>query len=45
MAWNKKEATESILKDGSIPAYYLIPPNFPEFKSPSGEDFRDKYGI
>jgi len=44
MAYDKKEMSESVLKNGSIPAYFLIPPEFPEFESPSGEDFRDKYG-
>src|SRR5699024_10154604 len=44
MAYNKEEMSESILKNGSIPAYFLIPPEFPEFESPSGEDFRNKYG-
>src|SRR5699024_1262923 len=40
----KDEMTEGILKDGSEPAYFLIPSGFEEFETPSGEDFRDKYG-
>ncbi|WP_171046270.1 peptide ABC transporter substrate-binding protein [Lentibacillus cibarius] len=42
MAWDKKQATEVILKNGSKPAHYLVPYNFTE--SSSGEDFREKYG-
>src|SRR5699024_6129104 len=44
MAYDKEEMTESILKNGSIPAYYLIPPDFPEYTSPEGEDFREENG-
>ncbi|ASN04548.1 peptide ABC transporter substrate-binding protein [Virgibacillus necropolis] len=42
MAWDKEKATEIILKNGSVPAYYLIPHNFT--KSPDGVDFRKRYG-
>ncbi|MBS4190757.1 peptide ABC transporter substrate-binding protein [Bacillus sp. FJAT-49705] len=42
MGWNKKEAAEMILKNGSLPAYYLIPEKLTT--SPDGKDFRSKYG-
>lgn len=42
MVWDKKQAAEVILKNGSFPAYYLVPHDFTE--SPSGKDFREKYG-
>lgn len=42
MGWDKEQAAELILKNGSIPAYYLVPKE--HATSPSGEDFRDKYG-
>ncbi|KAB2334682.1 peptide ABC transporter substrate-binding protein [Cytobacillus depressus] len=42
MGWNKKEAAEMILKNGSLPAYFLIPENM--VTSSDGEDFRSKYG-
>lgn len=42
MAWNKVEAAELILKNGSKPIYYLIPEEF--IIGPDGSDFRDKYG-
>ncbi|MBY0124314.1 peptide ABC transporter substrate-binding protein [Bacillus sp. S/N-304-OC-R1] len=42
MGWNKKEAAELILKNGSIPAYYLIPEKM--VISANGQDFRSKYG-
>src|SRR5699024_8405155 len=44
MAYNKEEMADSILKDGSTPAYYIIAPDFPGFDSPNGEGFREKYG-
>lgn len=42
MGWDKKESAELILKNGSVPAYYLIPEKLTY--SPSGEDFRNKNG-
>ncbi|QED49107.1 peptide ABC transporter substrate-binding protein [Cytobacillus dafuensis] len=42
MGWNKKEAAEMILKNGSLPAYYLIPEKLAT--APDGKDFRSKYG-
>lgn len=42
MGWNKKEAAELILKNGSIPAYYLIPEKMVTVTD--GSDFRSKYG-
>ncbi|KNB69543.1 peptide ABC transporter substrate-binding protein [Brevibacillus reuszeri] len=43
MAWNKKQAAELVLKNGSIPAYFLVPKQF-VFSPDGGQDFRDKYG-
>ena len=42
MGWDKKEAAEKILKNGSLPAYYLIPEK--QAETPDGKDFRSKYG-
>ncbi|MGK7376345.1 peptide ABC transporter substrate-binding protein [Planococcus sp. 1R117A] len=42
MAWNKEEAAESILKNGSKGAYWLLFPG--GFESPDGKDFRDENG-
>ncbi|WP_066386278.1 peptide ABC transporter substrate-binding protein [Neobacillus mesonae] len=42
MGWDKKEAAEKILKNGSLPAYFLIPEG--QAVSPDGKDFRNKYG-
>ncbi|MFD1037513.1 peptide ABC transporter substrate-binding protein [Virgibacillus byunsanensis] len=42
MAWDKEQAADVILKNGSKPAYYLVPHEFNV--SPSGEDFREKFG-
>ncbi len=42
-AWNKQQAAELLLKNGSIPAYFLVPKNF-VFSPDDGKDFRDKYG-
>ncbi|MHC0551889.1 hypothetical protein [Salinicoccus sp. CNSTN-B1] len=42
MSYDKAEAADSILKNGSIPAYFLVPENFVE--NSEGEDFREKYG-
>ncbi|WNS74732.1 peptide ABC transporter substrate-binding protein [Bacillus sp. DTU_2020_1000418_1_SI_GHA_SEK_038] len=42
MGWNKKEAAELILKNGSIPAYYLIPEKMVTVTD--GSDFRSKHG-
>lgn len=41
MGWDKKAAAESLLKNGSIPAYYLVPKDFAFDES--GKDFRAKY--
>lgn len=43
MAWNKQQAAELVLKNGSIPAYFLVPKQF-VFSPDGGQDFRDKYG-
>lgn len=41
MGWNKEQAAENILKNGSKAAYWLV---FPDFvQSPSGEEFRNQY--
>lgn len=42
MAWDKEAAAESILKNGSVPAYWLLFPGFAE--GPNGEDTREKFG-
>lgn len=42
MSYDKAEAAEGILKNGSIPAYFLVPEEFVE--NEDGEDFREKYG-
>lgn len=42
MAYDKKQAADSILKNGSIPAYFLVPEDF--VSNESGDDFRAKYG-
>ncbi|SIT71920.1 peptide ABC transporter substrate-binding protein [Edaphobacillus lindanitolerans] len=42
MAWDKEQASKSILKNGSIPAYFLVFPGFVEL--PDGADFRDANG-
>lgn len=42
MAYDKNQAAESILKNGSIPAYFLVPENF--VTNEAGEDFREAYG-
>lgn len=41
MAWEKPALTEVILKNGSIPTYYLVPDIA---KAPSGESFRSLNG-
>lgn len=41
MAWDKEEAADKILKNGSKPLYSLVPDDF--VIGPNGEDFRDKY--
>lgn len=41
MGWDKKAAAESLLNNGSIPAYYLVPKDF-SFDA-DGKDFRSKY--
>lgn len=41
MGWNKEEAAETILKNGSKPIYYVIPEAFAE--GTNGDDFREKY--
>lgn len=42
MSYDKAEAAEGILKNGSIPAYFLVPEEF--VTNEDGEDFRAKYG-
>lgn len=42
MSYDKAEAAESILKNGSIPAYFLVPEDF--VTNGQGEDFREEYG-
>lgn len=42
MSYDKAEAAEGILKNGSIPAYFIVPEEF--VTSEDGEDFRAKYG-
>lgn len=42
MAWDKEKAAELILKNGAIPAYFLVFPGFVEL--PDGSDFRDALG-
>lgn len=41
MAWDKQALTDVILKNGSIPTYYLVPDIA---KAPSGESFRSLNG-
>ncbi|MEH7391038.1 peptide ABC transporter substrate-binding protein [Bacillus sp. JJ1474] len=41
MGWDKKAAAESLLNNGSVPAYYLVPKEFAFDES--GNDFRTKY--
>ncbi|MFE8698957.1 peptide ABC transporter substrate-binding protein [Cytobacillus sp. FJAT-53684] len=41
MGWDKKAAAESLLNNGSVPAYYLVPKEFAFDES--GKDFRAKY--
>ena len=42
MAWNKQDMADVILKNGSIPAHYLVPAGF--VTGPDGKDFRDSNG-
>lgn len=42
MAWDKEQAADSILKNGSKAAYWLVFPGF--VQSADGKDFRDKFG-
>lgn len=39
LAYDKKGIANTILNDGSLPAYYLVPKDFA--KGPDGKDFRD----
>ncbi|MDR6224906.1 peptide ABC transporter substrate-binding protein [Desmospora profundinema] len=41
LGWDKKELTEQILNNGSLPAYYLVPKDF--VTGPDGRDFRSEY--
>ena len=42
MGWDKEQAADAILKNGSKAAYWLV---FPEFvQSPDGEEFRERFG-
>lgn len=42
MGWDKEQAAQSILKNGSKAAYWLVFPGF--VQSPGGEEFRDRFG-
>lgn len=42
MAYDKKAFVDTILNNGSVPAYYLVPKDF--VKGPDGKDFRDANG-
>ncbi|HET7629717.1 MAG TPA: peptide ABC transporter substrate-binding protein [Bacillales bacterium] len=42
LSWNKKQFTDVLLNDGSIPAWFLVPKDFA--MGPDGKDFRAKYG-
>ena len=42
MAYDKQQIVDVILKNGSLPAYFLIPNEY--VFSPEGKDFRDKHG-
>lgn len=42
MAYDKKSFVDTLLKDGSTPANYLVPKDF--VKGPDNKDFRAKYG-
>lgn len=42
MGWNKEQAADSILKNGSKAAYWLVFPGF--VQSQDGEEFRDRFG-
>ena len=42
MAYDKKAFVDTILNNGSVPAYYLVPSDFT--KGPDGKDFRDANG-
>lgn len=42
MGWNKEQAADSILKNGSKAAYWLVFPGF--VQSQDGEEFRERFG-
>ncbi len=42
MSYDKKQFVDTILNNGSVPAYYLVPSDF--VKGPDGKDFRDTNG-
>ncbi len=42
MGWNKEQAADSILKNGSKAAYWLVFPGF--VQSSDGEEFRERFG-
>ncbi|MCK6256742.1 peptide ABC transporter substrate-binding protein [Fictibacillus sp. KIGAM418] len=42
MGWDKKQLTDVLLNNGSVPAYFLVPSKF--VNGPDGSDFREKYG-
>ncbi len=42
MAYDKKQFVDTILNNGSVPAYYLVPKDF--VKGPDGKDFREANG-
>jgi oligopeptide transport system substrate-binding protein len=42
MGWDKEQAADAILKNGSKAAYWLVFPGF--VQSPDGEEFRERFG-
>ncbi|MGM9943355.1 MAG: peptide ABC transporter substrate-binding protein [Lysinibacillus sp.] len=42
MGWNKQDMADLLLKNGSVPAYYLVPAGF--VNGPDGKDFRESSG-
>ncbi|MDM5198617.1 peptide ABC transporter substrate-binding protein [Fictibacillus enclensis] len=42
MGWDKKQLTDVLLNNGSVPAYFLVPSKF--VNGPDGADFREKNG-
>ncbi|MDN4073699.1 peptide ABC transporter substrate-binding protein [Fictibacillus terranigra] len=42
MGWDKKQLTDVLLNNGSVPAFFLVPSKF--VNGPDGADFREKNG-